>query len=30
VTFETDQPEGRIVRATITGRSSTRLHAVAA
>jgi threonylcarbamoyladenosine tRNA methylthiotransferase MtaB len=30
VSFETDQPEGRIVRARITGRSGTRLRAVPA
>jgi threonylcarbamoyladenosine tRNA methylthiotransferase MtaB len=30
VSFETDQPEGRIVRARITGRSGTQLRAVPA
>jgi threonylcarbamoyladenosine tRNA methylthiotransferase MtaB len=30
VRFETDQPEGRIVRARITGRSGTQLRAVPA
>jgi threonylcarbamoyladenosine tRNA methylthiotransferase MtaB len=30
VTFDTDQPEGQIVRARITGRSGTQLRAVPA